>query len=190
MWRKPDEAKPSPQSSGVTAPTSIKSQSVSQVPATSAPPQAASITARPASDVSSPVSGTASRITSGLKIHGDCSGSSDLYIDGEVQGKIRLANSRVTVGPNGRVQAEIDAREIVVDGSVQGNLKAGESTRLGSSSRVVGSVLSPRIAIDDGARLHGKVETVPVRSSPEPAAVSPARDSEELPVVTASVKGE
>ncbi len=57
------------------------------------------------------------RLASGLKIRGELSGSSDLYIDGDVQGKINLAGSRVTVGPNGRIQADIEAGEIVVEGS-------------------------------------------------------------------------
>jgi cytoskeletal protein CcmA (bactofilin family) len=100
----------------------------------------------------------ASSIGSGLKIRGELSGNSDLYIDGEAQGKITLADSRVTIGPKGRVQADIEAREIIVEGSVQGNLKARENVRLGSSSKVQGSVLTPRIGIDDGATLRGKVE--------------------------------
>jgi cytoskeletal protein CcmA (bactofilin family) len=106
-----------------------------------------------AHDTSSP-----SSIGTGLKIRGELSGSSDLYIDGEAQGKITLIDSRVTVGPNGRVQADIEAREIIIEGSVQGNLKASENVRLASSSKVQGSVLTPRIGIDDGAKLRGKVE--------------------------------
>ena len=102
----------------------------------------------------------ASRIGAGLKIRGEISGKSDLNIDGEAQGKIRLAEARVTVGSTGRVQADIEAREIVINGTVEGNLKGVESVRLGSSSRVQGSVVTPRLAIDDGARLRGSVETI------------------------------
>lgn len=79
-------------------------------------------------------------------------------MEGETQGKIRITNGRVTVGASGRVTADIDAREIVVHGTVQGNLKATESVRLGSSGHVEGSILTPRIGIDDGARLRGNVE--------------------------------
>jgi cytoskeletal protein CcmA (bactofilin family) len=99
-------------------------------------------------------------IAAGLKISGEISGATDLYIDGEAQGKVRLPSARVTVGPNGRVQADIEAREIIVEGTVQGNLKAGERLHLGAASRVQGSILTPRIAIEDGARLRGKVEMV------------------------------
>jgi cytoskeletal protein CcmA (bactofilin family) len=100
----------------------------------------------------------ASTISAGLRIKGEITGSSDLTVDGETQGKIRT-HGRVTVGPQGHVN-DIDAREIVVFGTVQGNLKATESVRLGASSLVEGSVLTPRISIDDGARLRGNVEMV------------------------------
>ncbi len=69
-----------------------------------------------------------------------------------------LPDSRVTIGVNGRVQADIEAREIVVEGTVQGNLKARETVRLGSCSNVQGNILTSRIGIDDGARLRGKIE--------------------------------
>jgi cytoskeletal protein CcmA (bactofilin family) len=79
-----------------------------------------------------------------------------LRIEDEAQGKIRVSGTRVTVGPSGRVQADFDAREIVIDGSVQGNLRDGESIRLGPSSRVQGIILTPRIGTEDGASLRGK----------------------------------
>jgi cytoskeletal protein CcmA (bactofilin family) len=102
----------------------------------------------------------ASTISAGLKIKGEITGTSDLTIDGETQGKVRLTNGRVTVGPSGRVIADIDAREIVVNGTVQGNLKASDSVRLGPSGHVEGSILTARIGIDDGARLRGNVEMI------------------------------
>jgi cytoskeletal protein CcmA (bactofilin family) len=63
------------------------------------------------------------------------------------------------------VKADVDAREIIVEGSLQGNLKASESVHLGSSSHVQGSVLTPRIGIEDGARLRGNVEMVRANDS-------------------------
>jgi cytoskeletal protein CcmA (bactofilin family) len=110
--------------------------------------------------------GGPSTISAGLKIRGEITGTSDLIIDGDTQGKIRLTNGCVTVGPNGRVTADIDARDIVVYGTVQGNLKASGSVRLGSNSHVEGSVLTPRIGIDDGARLRGNVEMTRLGETP------------------------
>jgi cytoskeletal protein CcmA (bactofilin family) len=77
-------------------------------------------------------------------------------------------NGRVTVGPSGRVIADIDAREIVVNGTVQGNLKASDSVRLGASGHVEGSILTARIGIEDGARLRGNVEMIRSGEAQEP----------------------
>jgi cytoskeletal protein CcmA (bactofilin family) len=99
-----------------------------------------------------------SNIGAGLKIRGDISGSCHLIIEGEAHGKIHLANGRVTVGPSGRVTADIAAPEIAIEGHVQGNLQARDSVRLGAASHVQGSVLTPRIRIEDGAGFRGKVE--------------------------------
>ena len=134
----------------------------------------------------------ASRINSGLKITGEVFGDSDLVIDGEVQGKVRLSSGRVTVGSSGRVTAEIEAREIVVEGTVQGNLKAADSVRLGPAGRVTGSVLTPRIAIDDGARLRGKVETTTpgTQSRGSSVATPVTRVAKELQSVAASADSE
>jgi cytoskeletal protein CcmA (bactofilin family) len=176
MWRKPNDSQPSSQAPDPSSPT--KAQSLPQPPAPRVPSQPASSFSPPvAESAAAPVSRGTSKIASGLKIQGELSGSSDLYVDGEVQGKIRLADARITVGPNGRVQADIEAREIVIDGSVQGNLKAGERIHLGSTSRVVGGVLTPRIGIDDGARLRGKVEMTPVNPPRQSSTVPSTPDS-------------
>lgn len=182
MWRKPTNAKPSSQTpstperateipvapKAVTMPEAPKpvaspaSQvAVAPIPAVAPAPTvtaAAPVYAEPATKVVAHDTPSPSSIGTGLKIRGELTGSSDLYIEGEAQGKIVLTGSRVTVGARGRVQADIEAREIVVEGSVQGNLKAYEHIRLASTSNVQGSVLTPRIGIDDGAKLRGKVE--------------------------------
>jgi cytoskeletal protein CcmA (bactofilin family) len=190
MWRKSPEVQPSSQS--YNQPISSPSASDESIPK-SAPrvPQGAPSAPAPGPELSGPSAGRASsRITAGLKIQGEFSGTSDIYIDGEVHGKIRLGTAHVTVGPNGRVQADIDAREIVIDGTVQGNLKAGESAHFGKSSRVVGTVVTPRIGIDDGARLRGKVETVRTTPARESSASVSEPDSAVLEPVAANVKGE
>jgi cytoskeletal protein CcmA (bactofilin family) len=191
MWRKSSEGKPSSESYNPPVSAPVASQDSVPVPASRVPSQVQSAPPqRTTASAVAPSSSTASKISSGLKINGELSGDSDIYIDGEVQGKIRLGNTRVTVGPNGKVQADIEAREIVIDGTVQGNLKAGESARFGASSRVTGSVLTPRIGIDDGARLRGKVETVPAKPVREtPVAVKEKVPADFQPVV-ANVEGE
>jgi cytoskeletal protein CcmA (bactofilin family) len=148
------------QSASPTATTTAKAPETPAAVTTAAAVSTKTTTPAAAAPVRDPVAPNGpSTISAGLKIKGEITGTSDLTVDGETQGKIRLTNGRVTVGPKGRVN-DIDAREIVVLGTVQGNLKASESVRLGPSSHVEGSVLTPRISIDDGARLRGNVEMV------------------------------
>lgn len=132
----------------------------------------------------------ASTIGSGLKIRGDVSGTCDLYVDCEVQGKIALSESCVTVGPNGRIQGNIEAVEIVVQGIVQGDLRARKSVRLGPSSRVQGGVFTPRIGIDDGAKLRIKVEMTRAISSAEPAKAEQPADSGDYEAVAVHSQSE
>jgi len=150
MWPKVPEGKESPQSSPVPvqAPMNAGVGSLASV--------VAPVVMNPASSPSQIPQSSA--ISAGLRIRGEITGHSDLLIDGQVQGSIRLANSKVTVGPHGSVQADIEAREIVIEGKIRGNLNASENIRLGPKSDVQGSMLTPRVAIEDGARLRGKVE--------------------------------
>jgi cytoskeletal protein CcmA (bactofilin family) len=172
MWRKPADAKPSSQSLDSTAAVPAKTQTASPAamplaPAAEIQPSAPANSVPPAAPPSQPVATTIapppaargiSRISSGIRINGEISGNDDLYIDGQAEGQFHFPQSKVTVGPNGKVKANIEAREIVVEGAVTGDLKASAGVQLGGSSRVQGSLTTPRIAIDDGARLRGKVE--------------------------------
>ncbi|MGD0426310.1 MAG: polymer-forming cytoskeletal protein [Candidatus Acidiferrales bacterium] len=169
MWRRTEELKPA--SPGATAAEPAATTANSNSPAAPAVATPAEITTTPVPAVPAPPAITAasapekaatinevSTIGPGLKIRGDITGSCHLIIEGEASGKIHLANGRVTVGATGRVNADIEAPEISVEGNVQGNLQARDNLRLGSASNVQGSVLTPRIRIEDGARLRGKVE--------------------------------
>ena len=189
MWNKSAEAKPSPQASVAAVPV-IPEPEVT--PLQTRPPSAPAAAPTPAAYTvtKADAANSLTTISAGLKINGEISGNSDLYIDGETQGKIRLANARVTVGPNGRVQADIEAREIIIEGSVQGNLKAGERVQLGAQSKVQGSVLTPRFAIEDGARLRGKVEMVRAGGSQGSSSAESATDSSKAKVMSASSKDE
>jgi cytoskeletal protein CcmA (bactofilin family) len=175
MWRKPAEAKPPSQTSEPSAPASAKPQAATPVVTQAVQPASIPVETPPAAPASLVVAQTApaarsiSRISSGIRIKGEISGSDDLYIDGQAEGQFRFVQSKVTVGPNGRVQANIEARDIVVEGTVQGNLKASASVQLGGSSQVQGSITTPRISIEDGARLRGKVEMTRATDSKQAA---------------------
>jgi len=88
----------------------------------------------------------------------------DVCIEGEAQGRFQLVQARITVGLNSRLRADIEAREIFVDGTVQGSLKASERICLGPSSSVQGRILTPRLTIENGAHLHSEVEILRVDS--------------------------
>jgi cytoskeletal protein CcmA (bactofilin family) len=151
MWRKTDEAKACSPASGMPAPTPSSPNTASQT-GSSKP----AFTSRPPACVAT--TSTNSSIMPGLKIQGEISGTADLYIDGEVQGNIRLGGASVTVGPNGKVQADIEARAIQVEGNVRGNLRASEGIYLGAHGCAQGSLMAPRLGIEEGARVSGKVD--------------------------------
>lgn len=91
-------------------------------------------------------------------IKGEVSGSEDIYLDGQVEGTIQLTGNSITVGPNGRVQANVSARNVTVAGSLNGNIQASERTEFRKSAVVNGDVQTRRIAIEDGAYFKGKLE--------------------------------
>ncbi|MBC7928924.1 MAG: polymer-forming cytoskeletal protein, partial [Bryobacteraceae bacterium] len=99
----------------------------------------------------------------------------DLIIDGEVEGTVELQEHRLTVGPNGKVQAGVKAREIVVLGSIQGNVEAADKIDIRKDARLVGDIKTARIVIEDGAYFKGsiditKAETTKPAAQPAPQA--------------------
>ena len=103
---------------------------------------------------------TADQATIGksLVIKGEVTGSESLYIDGRVEGSICLAGNRVTIGRNGVVAANINAREIVVLGKVRGNLTASDRVDIRSDGSLTGDVVAARISIEDGAFFKGGID--------------------------------
>jgi len=137
VWKKPEDNKPQPfpDPAGPGAPSGHPTGTVPGIPATAT-----------------------ACVSQGIKIKGEVHGREDLFVDGILQGKISITEGTVTVGPNGHVNAEIEAREIIVRGEVTGTLKARERVQIWSSGRAIGDVQTRRIAIEDGAVLRGKVE--------------------------------
>jgi cytoskeletal protein CcmA (bactofilin family) len=171
MWRKPAEAKPSLPSLESTAAAPAKIQTVASAgaapipsaeiaPASPANPALLTPSAQPAAPAIATPPGPrgVARISAGIRIKGEISGNDDLYIDGQAEGHFRFPQSKVTVGPNGKVRANIEAREIVIEGTLIGDLMASEAVQLGGSSHVEGNVTTGRIGINVGARLQGKIE--------------------------------
>ncbi len=93
-----------------------------------------------------------------LVIKGEVTGSESLYIDGRVEGSINLPGNRVTIGRNGVVNANINAREIVVTGKVRGNLVASDRVDIRNEGSLTGDVIAQRISIEDGAFFKGGID--------------------------------
>ncbi len=102
-----------------------------------------------------------------LVIKGEVTGSESLYIDGRVEGSINLSGNRVTVGRNGVVAANINAREIVVLGKVRGNLTASDRVDIRSDGSLTGDVVAARISIEDGAFFKGGIDIRKAGGKPE-----------------------
>jgi cytoskeletal protein CcmA (bactofilin family) len=130
-------------------------------PERAATPMASTPPTEPTAAPPRPVSATtADQATIGksLVIKGEVTGSESLYIDGRVEGSISLAGNRVTVGRNGVVSANINAREIVVLGKVRGNLTASDRVDIRSDGSLTGDVVAARISIEDGAFFKGGID--------------------------------
>ena len=91
---------------------------------------------------------------------GTLAGQEDVFIDGTVEGTIELPDSDLTVGPNGNVKANIKARKITVFGRVTGKMFPAERIEILKTATVRGTVKTPRIVVEEGAVIHGKIESL------------------------------
>ena len=112
--------------------------------------------------VSSPVAASSSKgsvVGASLHWKGEISGAEDLSISGFVEGSIQLKQNTVTIMQTGRVQADIYAKIIHVEGDVTGDLFAGEVVVVHKSGQVKGNIKAPRVSLEEGARLKGAIDT-------------------------------
>ena len=110
----------------------------------------------PAKNVTAPVD--QATIGRTLTIKGEISGSEALYVDGCIEGKINMPESRVTIGRNGKVDASIQAREVVIMGKVTGNIECSDRVDIRSEGSVNGDISTVRISVEDGAALKGGIQ--------------------------------
>jgi cytoskeletal protein CcmA (bactofilin family) len=98
------------------------------------------------------------RIGKSVVIRGEVKGNEDLFVDGRVEGTISLAESRLTIGPNAVLAADLTAKDVLVQGQVQGNIIASGRVELRAGCQVTGDVRALRLAIEDNAVFRGKVD--------------------------------
>jgi cytoskeletal protein CcmA (bactofilin family) len=140
MSKKPGQDKP-------TETSAQRSESFSSRPEVSAP--------RPGASREHAVIGAS------IHIDGDVRGEEDLLIEGEVNGTVQLKNNSLTIGPQGKVRADVYAHSVYVDGYLEGDLYGSERVHIRKSAQVRGNVTSPRVSLEDGAKFKGSIEMDP-----------------------------
>lgn len=93
-----------------------------------------------------------------IQISGDLRGNEDLRIEGDVSGTVELKNSHLVIGKEGKVRADVYAKSIAVDGTIEGDLYAAERVTIHVNAQVRGNITSPRVGIEEGARFKGSIE--------------------------------
>ena len=126
--------------------------------------QPASLPADPSSNAAPATSSRASEnlvmnLGKSMSIKGELSGSEDLTLYGQMEGSIRLPDHTLTIGPDADIRAEISAKALVIMGTVTGNVTVADKVDIRSTGSLVGDLVSPRIAIEDGGSVRGKVQT-------------------------------
>ena len=148
MWKRDEAVKPTVPASGS-----------SPAPSIGIPPAAEA--ARTPSAPSEPQRGmerTTVNIGKSVVIKGELSGSEDLTIEGQVDGKIELRQNVLTIGPNGKIKAQVFAKSVVILGEVTGNVTASEKVDIRDNGSVDGDIAAPRVAIAEGAHFRGSID--------------------------------
>ena len=148
MWKRDEAVKPTVPASGTTPTPSIGT-----------PPAADAV--RTPSAPSEPQRGmerTTVNIGKSVVIKGELSGSEDLTIEGQVDGKIELRQNVLTIGPNGKIKAQVFAKSVVILGEVTGNVTASEKVDIRDNGSVDGDITAPRVAIAEGAHFRGSID--------------------------------
>ena len=190
MWNKRrEEEPPKPFSPQVTP-------SVSPIAASAPAPLTHSVEAKkentPVS--STPVSrfepaNTGNSIGKSVKVVGQIYSKEDLFVDGTVEGTLEASEHKLTIGPHGTVQASIKAREVLVLGTIQGNVEAFERIEIRKDAKLLGDIRTARIVIEDGAYFKGSIDIVkpePVKANAKPAAPAAAPASAPSPASAAA----
>jgi cytoskeletal protein CcmA (bactofilin family) len=142
---------------------------------------------------SAPTSRDAAVIGPSIHIDGDVRGEEDLLIEGEVSGTLNLKNNSLTIGPQGKVRADVYANSIYVDGYVEGDLYGSERVNIRKSAQVKGNITSPRVNLEDGAKFKGAIEMDPQAAqnilasrNPQSRSAPPPQQAATKPVVQPS----
>jgi cytoskeletal protein CcmA (bactofilin family) len=163
MWNRRKEEEPAPRTA--SAPSASSELAKEGIPMSTS-------SSRPADMRTDTVRGGSAVIGKSVILKGQIYGREDLTIDGEIEGTVELQEHRLTIGPNGKVVATIKAREVMVLGTVHGNIETREKIDIRKEAKVVGDIRTARIVIEDGAYFKGSIDIVRAEA-PKPAAAPP-----------------
>jgi cytoskeletal protein CcmA (bactofilin family) len=124
-------------------------------------------TAAPAAPPAAPVVAAGVHIGKSIVIKGELTGSEDLTVEGSIEGTMELREHVLTIGPHGHIKAAIFAKVVIVEGAVTGTVTASEKVDLRATGSVDGDLVAPRVAIAEGAHLHGRVDVERTSRPPE-----------------------
>jgi cytoskeletal protein CcmA (bactofilin family) len=119
-------------------------------------------------------------------IKGELSGSEDLTIEGQVDGKIELRQNVLTIGPNGKIKAQVFAKSVVILGEVTGNVTASEKVDIRDNGSVDGDIAAPRVAIAEGAHFRGSIDMQRTGAKPADQKAAAGSKAEAQPAAPAS----
>jgi cytoskeletal protein CcmA (bactofilin family) len=122
-----------------------------------------------------------------VMIKGQIFSREDLTIDGEIDGSVELHEHRLTVGPNGKLQAGVKAREVVVLGTIHGNVEASDKIDIRKDAKLVGDIKTARIVIEDGAYFKGSIDIARPEAARTPAPAQPKPQPATAPTSNATV---
>jgi cytoskeletal protein CcmA (bactofilin family) len=151
MWKRDDAVKPTPTGGGPAATGTAQNTQTNINTSPAAEPARSSDSARGMEK--GPVN-----IGKSVVIKGELTGSEDLTIEGHVEGKIELRQNVLTIGPNGKIKAQVFAKSVVILGEVTGNVTASEKVDLRDNGSVDGDIAAPRVAIAESAHFRGSID--------------------------------
>ena len=184
MWNKKREEEPKPS-------TSLGGGAPGPVAPAPAPPkpvevkkEATPVSTTPMGRTEPDSRGGSATIGKAVKIVGQIYSKEELYVDGDLEGTLEALEHKLTIGPNGTVHASVKAREVVVLGTIQGNVEAAEKIEIRKDAKLVGDIRTARIIIEDGAYFKGSIDIVKaeaLKNAPRPSSAPPAVASSPAP---------
>lgn len=141
------------------------------------------------STVSAPRTGAI--IGSTITIKGNITGDENLLIEGKVEGTVDLSYKDLTIGQSGRVRANVTAKEIRIEGEVEGDVSGNEKVVISKTGKVQGNIIAPRVTLEDGAKFKGSIDMDPTeQASAEPPLKTVKAPDKVQRVATDPVKSE